>query len=344
MDIGQHLSTCLLFTLRPLSSFQELKVFSPWFSREAFAKLLERGTKCGGRVSEVFLWYCFSISRCKYLFLCYISVRTDWACQQRCSAAQLSWWGRAAVLWCQLQLPSMHTWNVGGFSWWEQKAISLSAKRKVLIVDVLCFCVFMHMFLLYLHNSAVCSTSFTSLDSSQAIENAWAELMSLICLRLMFSAILMVLSLTVFAERGISLIFWTISPLFLKSENRCSDIFMNNSFKYSLSVNGFPLFTISRAATQLAVLVGCGELIHFLKDSLLSSAFRSSSEIALFRSSSVGYFSANAKCLFWKCLSTLHLLLFDILSLHIKHTGKPASLAVNANKYVHAELNSLFSS
>lgn len=108
---------------------------------------------------------------------------------------------------------------------------------------------------------------------------------------------------------------------------------------YSPSVNGFPLFTISRAATKLAVLVDCGEVIHFLKDSLLSSAFRSSSEIALFRSSSVGYFSANAECLFWKCLSTLHFLLFDIFSPHIKHEGKPASLAMKANEYVHAELN-----
>ncbi|KAI4803000.1 hypothetical protein KUCAC02_006563 [Chaenocephalus aceratus] len=38
-----------LYTLDLLSSFEELKVISPGFSRQAFAKLLEHRTKCGGR-------------------------------------------------------------------------------------------------------------------------------------------------------------------------------------------------------------------------------------------------------------------------------------------------------
>jgi len=44
-------------------------------------------------------------------------------------------------------------------------------------------------------------------------------------------------------------------------------------------------------------------------------------------------------CLFWKCHSTLNLLLFANFSPHIKHAGNQASLA---NEYVHAELNSIF--
>lgn len=40
-----------LYTLDLLSSLQELKIISPGFSRQAFAKLLEHRTKCGGRVS-----------------------------------------------------------------------------------------------------------------------------------------------------------------------------------------------------------------------------------------------------------------------------------------------------
>ncbi|RXN23154.1 hypothetical protein ROHU_003338 [Labeo rohita] len=39
-----------LYTLDLLSSFQELKVISPGFSRQAFAKLLEHRTKIGGRM------------------------------------------------------------------------------------------------------------------------------------------------------------------------------------------------------------------------------------------------------------------------------------------------------
>ncbi|KAI4803692.1 hypothetical protein KUCAC02_025347 [Chaenocephalus aceratus] len=42
-------SISTLYTLDLLSSFEELKVISPGFSRQAFAKLLEHRTKCGGR-------------------------------------------------------------------------------------------------------------------------------------------------------------------------------------------------------------------------------------------------------------------------------------------------------
>lgn len=44
-------SISTLYTLDLMSSFEELKVISPGFSRQAFAKLLEHRTKCGGRVS-----------------------------------------------------------------------------------------------------------------------------------------------------------------------------------------------------------------------------------------------------------------------------------------------------
>ncbi|XP_067269595.1 uncharacterized protein [Pseudorasbora parva] len=42
-----------LYTLDLLSSFQELKVIAPGFSRQAFAKLLEHRTKCGGRSGNI---------------------------------------------------------------------------------------------------------------------------------------------------------------------------------------------------------------------------------------------------------------------------------------------------
>ncbi|KAI4814548.1 hypothetical protein KUCAC02_003739 [Chaenocephalus aceratus] len=46
-------SISTLYTLDLLSSFEELKVISPGFSRQAFAKLLEHLTKCGGRSGPV---------------------------------------------------------------------------------------------------------------------------------------------------------------------------------------------------------------------------------------------------------------------------------------------------
>ncbi|CAL8363205.1 unnamed protein product [Boreogadus saida] len=48
-------NTSTLYTLDLLSSFQELKVISPGFSRQAFAKLLEHRTKCGGRCGSLYL-------------------------------------------------------------------------------------------------------------------------------------------------------------------------------------------------------------------------------------------------------------------------------------------------
>ena len=71
------------------------------------------------------------------------------------------------------------------------------------------------------------------------------ELISLIYCLVMSSAILEILSLTVFAETGMPGIFCTISLLFLKSVNKCSDIVMNEFFLYSPSVNGLPCLTIS---------------------------------------------------------------------------------------------------
>ncbi|XP_033971570.1 uncharacterized protein LOC117470805 [Trematomus bernacchii] len=46
-------SISTLYTLDLMSSFEELKVISPGFSRQAFAKLLEHRTKCGGRSGPV---------------------------------------------------------------------------------------------------------------------------------------------------------------------------------------------------------------------------------------------------------------------------------------------------
>ncbi|XP_059201641.1 uncharacterized protein LOC131981385 [Centropristis striata] len=46
-------NTSTLYSLDLLSSFQELKVISPGFSRQAFAKLLEHRTKCGGRTGHI---------------------------------------------------------------------------------------------------------------------------------------------------------------------------------------------------------------------------------------------------------------------------------------------------
>lgn len=57
-----------------------------------------------------------------------------------------------------------------------------------------------------------------------------------------------------------------MSSLLLRSENRCSDILMNDSFMYSLSVNCFLCCTISKDATKLAAVVEFGDLIHFFKE------------------------------------------------------------------------------
>ncbi|KAK1896646.1 putative protein YveK [Dissostichus eleginoides] len=46
-------SISTLYILDLLSSFEELKVISPGFSRQAFAKLLEHRTKCGGKSGPV---------------------------------------------------------------------------------------------------------------------------------------------------------------------------------------------------------------------------------------------------------------------------------------------------
>ncbi|GLD51837.1 uncharacterized protein AKAME5_000482200 [Lates japonicus] len=46
-------SNCTLYTLDLLSSFQKVKVISPGFSRQAFAKLLEQRAKCGGRSGHI---------------------------------------------------------------------------------------------------------------------------------------------------------------------------------------------------------------------------------------------------------------------------------------------------
>lgn len=66
-----------LYTLDLLSSFKELKIISPGFSRQAFAKLLEHRTKCGGRVSVNVIFYLkkkkiHKQTISKYYFILYI--------------------------------------------------------------------------------------------------------------------------------------------------------------------------------------------------------------------------------------------------------------------------------
>ena len=70
--------------------------------------------------------------------------------------------------------------------------------------------------------------------------------------------------------------------LVLKSENRCSEILINDS-SYSPSVNGFPCLIISCVATELAV--EFTDFFHLLKGFLLGSAFRIISKMAFFLSS-----------------------------------------------------------
>lgn len=128
---------------------------------------------------------------------------------------------------------------------------------------------------MYLRNSAVGSVSFTSLDSSQAIENAGAWLMTSICWPVMFVAILMALFTRLFAEKHISGL-----------QNGGMDIFNERLFHVFcickwLSTSNF-LMSCHRAAGA-----GLGDFIHFLKIHLLCSVCCSGSQIALYRSSPV---------------------------------------------------------
>ena len=45
------------------------------------------------------------------------------------------------------------------------------------------------------------------------------------------------------------------------------------------------------------------------------------------------------RCLFRKCLSTFHFLLFANFSLQNKHTGKPVLSGMKANEFVHEALS-----
>ena len=72
------------------------------------------------------------------------------------------------------------------------------------------------------------------------------------------------ISLQIVLDFQLSRIFCTISLLFLKFMNKCSDIVMNEFYIYSPSVNGLPCLTISRAATKLAYVVEFADLIHLL--------------------------------------------------------------------------------
>lgn len=76
-----------------------------------------------------------------------------WTNQRRYTTAQLLRvflcfiWGRPALLWCSFLLPSLHAGNVGCFSRWKQKAISLSPRHKV----VFCFSLFIDLFIYFIY-------------------------------------------------------------------------------------------------------------------------------------------------------------------------------------------------
>lgn len=86
-------SNSTLYTLDLLSSFQELKVIAPGFSRQAFAKLLEHRTKCGGRVSVIVITvinYNMSFHKQTTSQILFLSIYLpEWTYQRRCTAAEL---------------------------------------------------------------------------------------------------------------------------------------------------------------------------------------------------------------------------------------------------------------
>ncbi len=62
-------TSSILYTLDLLSSFQELKVISPGFSRQAFVKLLEHRTKIGGRGSVTVITILYNLRQGKANFI-----------------------------------------------------------------------------------------------------------------------------------------------------------------------------------------------------------------------------------------------------------------------------------
>ncbi|KAF4098016.1 hypothetical protein G5714_022024 [Onychostoma macrolepis] len=67
-----------LYTLDLLNSFQDLKVISPGFSRQAFAKLLEHRTKIGGRTCQRLQDETARLAELKTELLCTDEVVAQW--------------------------------------------------------------------------------------------------------------------------------------------------------------------------------------------------------------------------------------------------------------------------
>jgi hypothetical protein len=89
-----------IYTVDLLNTFQELKLISPGFSRQALAKMLEHRTLCAGRVSDIsntiyyahqycqqFFYFFFDYLKNVFHILIYFLVWTD---QRGCPAEELS--------------------------------------------------------------------------------------------------------------------------------------------------------------------------------------------------------------------------------------------------------------
>ena len=58
-----------IYTVDLLNTFQELKLISPGFSRQALAKMLEHRTLCAGRVSDISNTIYYAHQYCQQFFL-----------------------------------------------------------------------------------------------------------------------------------------------------------------------------------------------------------------------------------------------------------------------------------
>ena len=89
-----------IYTVDLLNTFQELKLISPGFSRQALAKMLEHRTLCAGRVSDISNTIYYAHQYCQqffYLFFDYLKnvfhiliYFLVWTDQRGCPAEELS--------------------------------------------------------------------------------------------------------------------------------------------------------------------------------------------------------------------------------------------------------------
>ncbi len=99
-------SSSTLYSLNLFSSVRELKVIAPALSRQAFAKLLEHRTKCGGQVSVHHIIELFNICRHLQSNNSYnASFSQDRCAGTRCSAAS---WSFPIALLRKISCPAVH--------------------------------------------------------------------------------------------------------------------------------------------------------------------------------------------------------------------------------------------